>query len=96
VVAKAVSKASSAAIVAASVVRSELRRSVPLDVCNEVKYYRGSECSMHVIFPDDAEFASVPVQLFLLIQHGHDSIIYFRIYFFLTKLVSNSCQKTVS
>jgi len=58
VVAKAVSKASSGAIVAASVVRSELRRSVSSNVYNEVKYYRGSECSMHVIFPDDAEFAS--------------------------------------
>jgi len=58
VVAKTVSKASSGATVAASVVRSELRRSVASNVYNEVKYYRGNECSMHVIFPDDAEFAS--------------------------------------
>ena len=33
------------------------RRSPISSVDNEVKFYRGHECSMAVIFPDDTEFA---------------------------------------
>ena len=46
------------AAVAASQMQMPARGSVAPSIDTEVKYYRGHECSMAVIFPDDAEFAS--------------------------------------
>ena len=42
---------------AASRKQGQKRRSTISSTSNEVKFYRGHECSMAVIFPDDAEFA---------------------------------------
>ena len=39
------------------------RRSPISSVDNEVKFYRGHECSMAAIFPDDAEFARACARL---------------------------------
>jgi hypothetical protein len=46
------------AAAAAPRVQRPARRSTASSIDTEVKYYTGHECSMAVIFPDDAEFAS--------------------------------------
>ena len=54
------SKSNLPQVAAAAVPRVQrpARRSTASSIDTEVKYYRGHECSMAVIFPDDAEFAS--------------------------------------
>ena len=44
--------------VAAPRVQTPARRATASSIDTEVKYYRGNECSMAAIFPEDAEFAS--------------------------------------
>jgi hypothetical protein len=41
----------------ANSLRKAIRQSIASNVVSEVKYYRGNECSMAAIFPDDKEFA---------------------------------------